>query len=170
MRGIHNAQPSNYDMYRGAAMHPEEISALMNEVKPGAEFHMPLASFTPSQKGAGMYGRSVTFHIAPGAKGLWGGKIFDRDMDPNAPAREFVSGGKFKVDSIDTTPTHVIHLSQIATHDPDQLISEGHYKNVPDNPPRVSFVRTSEDWQNRHWEFDTRSMGGHSPKGQRRRG
>jgi len=127
MRGIHAANPLQQPAYRGARPNDAQMASVMENLKPGTTFSLPPTSYTMSPALAEDFGTNLTFKILPGSKGIHGDNYDWYDGIDPAQAREYVTGGKFRVEGIEPHPHkptgRVINLRQINTYDPDALIS-----------------------------------------------
>jgi hypothetical protein len=146
---INAAPPTSTDIYRGIGLQDKDYAALQADLAPGKTVDLNLASWSTSQHvatdfaankfgtvpGAPFAGSSphmVVFDVAAGAHAL---DIHGAAPDFQQFARETLTAGRFTVTSVDhveeyeprgeympTSTLDTVHLQQVATLDPDQLI------------------------------------------------
>jgi hypothetical protein len=146
---INAAPPTTANIYRGIGLHNADYAEFRSAMSPGRTVDLNLSSWTSVERIANSFARNVygtvpdtglasspphvvVFDLAPGARAL--------DVHGDAPvfqqfAREALTAGRFTVTSVDhvdeyeargpympTSTLDTIHLQQVATLSPDQLV------------------------------------------------
>lgn len=135
MTAVHEANHTDMPLYRGIDIEyegtPEDFVAALRE---GDSFDMPLASFTDKKIIADKFGSSVTMVLMSGARAYNGGgmgapeeaddpdsPLYDPYRDESVEYREYISGGRFVVQSVHPRADGgtYIYIRQKQTFDPD---------------------------------------------------
>ena len=148
MTAVHEAEHTSMPLYRGIDIDyestPEEFVEALRE---GDTFDMPLASFTDKKVIADKFGASVTMVLMTGARAFNGGgmgapeeaddydsPLYDPDRDEATEYREYISGGRFVVQSVHPRADGgtYIYLRQKMTFDPDNgLLTKDFFGRAP---------------------------------------